>query len=153
MRPPPWTVGGAALMMAGYPVRVRIGVLSVILFALLSSGLALGRALDPPPWTIAQDEITHYEARFRLLRSALPPKGVVGYFSEPDLPPRNLDWWKGFCLSEYALAPLILADNTTPALVIGNFRSASPERNAADPTLVLVRDFGDGVLLFRHQPR
>src|SRR5260370_15480415 len=120
MRPPPWSVGGAALMMAGYPVRVRVGVLSVILFALLSSGLALRGALDPPPWTIAQDEITRYEARFRLLRGALPPTGVVGYFSEANLPPHDLDWWKGFCLSEYALAPLILVDNTTPALVIGN---------------------------------
>ncbi len=140
-------------MRAGYPVRVRIGVLSVILFALLSSGLALRRSLDPPPRIIAQDEITSYEARFRLVRDALPPKGVVGYFSEANLPPHDLDWWKGFCLSEYALAPLILVDNTTPALVIGNFRSGSPERNAADATLVLVGDFGDGVLLFRHQPR
>jgi hypothetical protein len=60
--------------MAGYPVRVRIGGLAGIVFALLSSGLGLRRALDPPPWAIAQDEISRHEARFRLLRSALPPR-------------------------------------------------------------------------------
>ncbi len=140
-------------MMASYPVRVRIGVLSVIVFALLSSGVALRRALDPPPWAVAQDEVSQYEARFQLLRSALPPKGVVGYLSESRHPPHDVDWARRFYLTEYALAPLVVVDSIAPALVIGNFRSASPERNVADPTLVLVRDFGDGVLLFRHQPR
>ena len=140
-------------MMAGYPVRVRIGVLSVILFALLSSGITLRRALDPPPWAVAQDEISRYEARFWLLRSALPPKGVVGYLSDPWPPPFDGDWLKGFFLTQYALAPLVVVDSISPALVIGNFRSVGPERNAADPTLVLVRDFGDGILLLRHQPR
>lgn len=139
-------------MMAGYPVRVRIGVLSVIFFALLSSGLALRQALDPPPWAVAQDEISRYEARFRLLRSALPREGIAGYLSEPWRPPHDLDWLKGFFLTQYALAPLVVVDGTAPPFVIGNFRSADPERDIADPTLVLVRDFGNGVLLFRHQP-
>lgn len=145
-------------MMAGYPVRVRIGVLSVILFALLSSGLGLRRALEPP-----QEDISRYEARFRLLRSALPPGGVVGYLTEP--PHDDYRRW-AFSLTQYALAPLVIIDSTAPALVIGNFQSVLPGggrpfhpwssdavRDAADPTLVPVRDFGDGVLLFRHQPR
>jgi hypothetical protein len=140
-------------VISSYPVRVRIGVFCIIVFALLSSGNALRRALYPPPWTTAQDEISHYEARFRLLKSALPPRGVVGYLSEPWRPPLDVDWARGLYLTEYALAPLIVVDSTAPALVIGNFRSAGPDRNILDPTLVLVRDFGDGVLLFRHQPR
>jgi hypothetical protein len=140
-------------MIAGYPVRVWIGVLSVIVFALWSSGLALRQALNPPPWASAQDEISRYEARFHLLRSALPPEGVVGYLSEPWRPPHDSDWLKGFFLTQYALAPLVVVDGIAPALVIGNFRSAGPARYAPDPTLVLVRDFGNGVLLFRHQPR
>ena len=139
-------------MVAGYPVRVWIGVLSVIVFALLSSGLALRRALDPPPWTIAQDEISRYEGRFHLLRSALPPEGVVGYISEPWRPPLDLDWLKGFFLTQYALTPLVVEDGVAPALVIGNF-PAGLTSYSPDPTLALVRDFGDGVLLFRHLPR
>jgi hypothetical protein len=113
-------------MMAGYPFRVGIGVLSVIIFAVLSSGLALRQALDPPRWAIAQDETNHYEARFRLLRSALPPEGVVGYLSESRRSPHDLDWSKGFFLTKYGRSPLVIA----PALVIGN-----------------------GVLLFRHESR
>lgn len=142
-------------MMVAYPVRVWIGVLSLILFALLSSHLALRVALDPPPWVGTQDEISRYEARFRLFRSALPPKGVVGYLAEPRRldRPSDFDYWKGFYLTQYALAPLVVVDSTAPPLVIGNFRSAGPELAAADPTLVLVKDFGDGALLFRHQSR
>lgn len=142
-------------MMVAYPVRVWIGVFSLILFAVLSSRLALRVALDPPPWAGTQDEISRYEARFRLLRSALPPKGVVGYLAEPRRldRPSDFDYRKGFYLTQYALAPLVVVNSTAPPLVIGNFRSAGPELTAADPTLVLVKDFGDGALLFRHEPR
>ena len=140
-------------MMSSYPVRVRIGMLFIIVFALLSSGIAVRRALHPPPWTTAQDEISRYEARFRLLKTVLPPRGVVGYL--PELLPASVDlgWGKDFFLTRYALAPLIVVSSTAPPLVIGNFRSAGPDRSIPDPTLVLVRDFGDGVLLFRHERR
>jgi hypothetical protein len=142
-------------MIAGYPVRVWIGVLSVILFSLLSAHLALWGALDPPPWTVAQDEISRYEARFRRLRSALPPKGVVGYLAEPRRLDRPADskYSKGFYLTEYALVPVVVVNSTEPVLVIGNFRSVGSEREVTDPTLILLRDFGDGILLFRHWPR
>jgi hypothetical protein len=112
--------------MAGYPVRVRVGVLSVIVFALLSSGL----------------EISRYEARFQLLRGALPPAGVVAYLSES----------RRFFLTQYALSPWVVMDGIAPALVIGNF-PAGLTGSAPDPALALVRDFGDGVLLFRHESR
>jgi len=138
-------------MMA--PVRVRIGVLTVIVFALLSSGLALRHALDPPPWAIGESAISRYEARFRLVRSALPPEGMVGYVSEFPISPYDMNFAHGFYLTEYVLAPMVVVPSTAPALVIGNFRSGGAERSAAYPTLVLVRDFGEGVLLFRHQPR
>jgi len=143
--------------MAGYPARVRIGVLSIILFAVLSNGLALRQTLrhrlDPPEWTPRQEEMSRSEIRFQLLRRALPANGIVGYFAEPAPLDRSRDYRKHFYLTQYALAPLVVVDNTAPALVVGNFQSAVPELDVADPTLVLVADFGDGLLLFRHQPR
>src|SRR5215467_14787918 len=101
-------------MMRNYPVRVRIGVLCIVVFALLSNGIALRRALDPFPWTRDQDQISHYEDRFRLLKRALPSQGVIGYLSEPGRPPLNLDldWAKSFYLTGYALAPLIVVNST-----------------------------------------
>jgi hypothetical protein len=90
---------------AAYPIRVRVGVLSVIVFALLSSGL----------------EISRYGARFQLLRGALPPEGVVAYLSESRRSPHDLDWSKGFFLTQYALSPWGVMDGIAPALVIGNF--------------------------------
>jgi hypothetical protein len=144
-------------MMVGSPVRVRIGVLSVILFAVLSNGLALHRTLlhrgDSAQWTGSQDEMNRYEVRFRLLRRELPTKGIVGYLAEPRPPDRIRDYRIHFYLTQYALAPLVVVDSTAPVLVVGNFQSSVPKLDAVDPTLILVRDFGDGVLLFRHQPR
>lgn len=126
-------------------------MLCIVLFALLSSSISLRRAFYPSPArTMAHDEISLYEARFRLLKDSLPPRGVVGYFSEP---PMDVEWGKGFFLTAYALAPLIVVNSTAPPLVIGNFRAAGPDRSVPDPTLVLVRDFGDGVVLFRREPR
>jgi hypothetical protein len=142
-------------MMTDYPVRVRVGVLSMILFALLSSGLALRWTLERAASGSRRDEVGRYEARFQTLRSALPSTGVVGYLAEPkgSERPFDADYAKRFYLTQYALAPLIVVDSTEPALVIGNFRSAGAKRGGTNLGLILVGDFGDGVLLFRHQAK
>lgn len=97
-----------------------------------------------------------YEARFQLLRGALPPEGVVGYIAEAKRPGRfgfDGSYLMGLYLTQYTLAPLVVVDSTAPTLVIGNFRSGEDERNVGDPTLVVTRNFGDGVFLSHHQPR
>jgi len=66
---------------ARYPARFKVGALTVVLCALLSSGLALRQAVDGLPTT--HDEVTGSEVRLQRLKAALPPRGVVGYLSEP----------------------------------------------------------------------
>jgi hypothetical protein len=142
-------------MIAGYPVRVWVGILSIVAFSLLSTRLALWKAFDELPSTPTQDEISRFDARFWRARSALPRNGVIGYVAESGGLGRSADfkYLKDFYLTEYALAPLIVRDSTEPTIVIGNFREVGPELKVADPTLSLVTDFGDGVFMLGHRPR
>lgn len=72
----------------------------------------------------------------------LPERGVVGYIGEPGI--RALE---DYYLAQYALAPVVVDHSSEHGLVVGNF----PGAKAFPPTenLQLVRDFGNGVLLFR----
>jgi hypothetical protein len=70
----------------------------------------------------------------------------VGYVGEP-----GTSSLPGYYLAQYALAPLVLDHSTNHALVIGNFPTAPPT-GSPSADLHLVKDFGDGVLLFATQP-
>jgi hypothetical protein len=92
----------------------------------------------------AQDTALRSGQRFSDLRDALPKAGVVGYLGESG------DFAVGhYYLTQYALAPLVVDHSSEHAIVIGNFPRSQP---AAFPkNLKLVRDFGNGVLLFANK--
>ena len=86
------------------------------------------------------------ESRFRKLREALPVNGHVGFITDEvgdGLVAR-------YYLTQYALAPIVVEEGTSRDLVIGNFRKFDP--HLVPVTLLLVADFGDGLLLFRRKP-
>ena len=82
------------------------------------------------------------DQRFAALRPYLPQHGVVGYIGEPGAAAMG-----DYYLTQYALAPLVLDHSTNHRFVVGNFPSSSPAARAP-AKLQLVKDFGDGVLLF-----
>jgi hypothetical protein len=84
------------------------------------------------------------DQRFAALRSALPKRGVVGYVGAPGTP-ALADYY----LAQYALAPLVVENSPNHPLVIGNFPPGTVA--LASERLRLVKDFGDGVLLFAGQ--
>jgi fermentation-respiration switch protein FrsA (DUF1100 family) len=94
--------------------------------------------------THGPDDVTLYEHRFDVLRPMLPRQGTVGYVTDRPEAARE------FFLTQYALAPLIVVAHARAPLVIGNFfdPDAGPAVAAAHG-LALLRDFGDGVALFR----
>jgi hypothetical protein len=133
--------------------RVRAGLVLLLLYAGVSDARWLYRAVRGGLDARRVDPITRYELRFSALKRALPLRGVVGYTS--GLPPEEFvsEDFKRFLLTEYALAPLVIVNDTTPQLVIGNF---DPERIRAAPALrglETVRDFGDGLRLLRKASR
>jgi len=88
-------------------------------------------------------QIGAQEQRFEALRRELGPSAVAGYVS--DLTDAGI-----LLSAQHALAPVLLVDNVPYQLVVGNF---SKSMDYADfgrtRKLVLVKDFGNGVTLFR----
>jgi hypothetical protein len=134
-------------------LRVRIALLLVLLYAAASTVWWV-RATE---WRAGsgQDEVSTYERRFQELRPALPAGGVVGYLGHPDLTEVSTEQWaeaahlhfRRLLLAQYSLAPALLIEGTEPELVIGNFDPGT--RPPAPPGFQVMRDFGQGVVLFR----
>lgn len=82
--------------------------------------------------------------RFATLRQALPKHGVVGYIG-----PADSSMLGYYYLAQYSLAPVVVDSNINHPVVIGNFPNSQPER--VPPNLTLIKDFGDGVLLFANK--
>jgi hypothetical protein len=133
------------------PTRVTVGLLLIVLFTLVSN-LQFVRIAISARGTIAKgDEVTRYEARFQKLRQTLPSRGVVGYVSDsnPEGFPRNREYFRRYYLTQYSLAPLVVVNSTEPDLLIGDVDSAAHSERVITPGFTLVKDFGDGVMLFR----
>lgn len=136
--------------------RVAVALIAILLYSGVSTVRWVRRAAQWPaqPGT---DEISIYQRRFDRLRPALPSAGVVGYLGDPDPtatptaegPSPALLHFRRYLLAQYSLAPLLLVEDTTAELVIGNF-----EPDAEPPTLAgfsRAGEFGDGVVLYRRR--
>ena len=121
---------------------MTIATVIFILSCLLSTGRVIIDA--PSPTRLHADDIAQRsEQRFAALKPALPQHGVVGYIGDSTTP-------ADYYLAQYALAPLIVDHSPNHPLVIGNFLlSSAPSVPSAN--LHLVRDFGNGVLLFANE--
>lgn len=142
------------------PIRLRMKLPTVsVAFLVFVFGCLLSTARivwDAPrpssPPDSAQAVGRRSDQRFAALRSSLPERGVIGYVGEPGAAALG-----DYYLAQYALAPLVIDHSTNHALVMGNFPSyvgaapaVSPLRVAAQ-NLQLMKDFGDGVLLFANK--
>jgi hypothetical protein len=134
--------------------RIRIALLLVLLYAGASTVRWLQRAADWPA-RASRDEISTYEARFAGLRTLLPVRGVVGYLGHPEpagATPHEANaaallHFRRYLLAQYSLAPLLLIESADPEFVVGNFDPGVA--HPAPAGLRVVRDFGDGLVLFR----
>jgi hypothetical protein len=98
-----------------------------------------------------KDSVTLFEKRFDGLKKILPTHGVLGYIYTNDSDFNNN---LNFFLTQYTLTPLIIANSPNHELVVGNFYSPEiPSRIIKDNHLVCIRDFGNGVMLFKKQIR
>lgn len=133
--------------------RGRIALALVLLYAAASAARMLYEVRRRPV-PAAGDEISANDRRFERLRAELPAGGEVGYLGDPELTgaiPRDsvaaaLLHFRRYLLAQYALAPVVLVENTTPDLLVGNF---DPGRRPEPSGFRLVRDFGGGLLLYR----
>ena len=97
----------------------------------------------------APEAIVMDEARFSGIRTLLPARGTVGYLSDTGGITRNP---KAYYLTQYYLAPLVVAADPGHDVVIANFAFPSAiSAIAAANGLKVERVFANGVaLLGRH---
>jgi len=107
---------------------------------------AYGRAFQDPYMINAQPE------RLREAARLLPEKAITGYLS--DLSFADAPGQAAYFGVAYALAPrLVVRSADTPQWVIGNFSHPADFAAAgAAHHLDLVRDLGNGVVIFRRRP-
>jgi hypothetical protein len=104
------------------------------------------------------DPVTIHEARIDQLKPLLPAAGEIGYVTTVENDQifakekaiQNVEFLAQYALTQYTLGPRIVQNSPDLPLVVGNFLDGPPapgflERHG----LVPVRDFGDGLILFR----
>lgn len=139
--------------MAARNFLARAAVLVLAVFALLSNLHFFRKAAGSD--FARKDAISLYERRFEGLKGVLPPRGVVGYVSDHQARDIRFDAGSGdFYLTQYALAPLIVVYSLEPTFIVGNFRRSTPTADfLRSRNLILLKDFGNGVMLFRNESR
>src|ERR1700683_1543409 len=100
-------------------------------------------------------KIGEQAARFQELASALPATGTVGYVS--DAPAGQTLAAVLYGGAQYTLAPRLVTDQSVkpaPEWVIGDFsKPLDGVQFGKNRGLILVRDFGNGALLYRNPVR
>jgi hypothetical protein len=133
-----------------YPWRAKAGIAVVLLMAALALGSLAGY------WSVLPDAgspdiITLDERRFTGLRAVLPRRGVIGFLSDIEGQRENR---RAYYLTQYFLAPLVVAPDAKHELVVANFASRSAVAGiAAANGLTVVQDFENGVALLRRTGR
>ena len=133
----------------------KVALLILIFFALLSNLHLFRQTIDFDPKPLGRDEITLYERRFEGLKKILPPHGMVGYISNEQAEDIRFDPGAAeYYLTQYALTPLVVVYSPNYPLVVGNFRQAVIDPQIyTSRDLVPLKDFGNGVILFRRVRR
>lgn len=128
----------------------------LISFALFSNLQLLKQVSAYGLKVMGHDRITLYEKRFDDLKKILPPHGVVGYISDKQNEGNhgNVGALSDYFLAQYALSPVIVIRSPGYPLVVGNFHvNGTSLKASANRNLILVKDFGNGVMLFRNKAK
>lgn len=133
-------------------------VAGLALYACLASAWENTRLHQAGP---AQAPVTIHEERIRQLKPWLPARGEVGYITSvenerifaDEKAMRNVEYLAQYVLTQYTLAPLIVRNRPDLALVVGNFLSRPPEPGFVERhRLTVLKDFGDGLILYQGPP-
>jgi len=138
--------------------RVKAGWLLLILLTGYAVFSLLAQSIEVFTDLPDKDPVTIHEARIAMLKPSLPVFGEVGYVTTVENEKifayerafQNVEFLAQYVLTQYTLAPLIVRNSPDRPLVVGNFIDGPPapgflEKKGLSP----VRDFGDGLILYR----
>jgi hypothetical protein len=133
--------------MTGYPWRARAGIALILLMSLLAVCTLASYYLLVKRDTGESGGIVMNEDRFAGIRAVLPRRGTIGYLSETA---GSAAGTRDYYLTQYFLAPLVVARDTAHELVVANFASDSAIAGIAFSNgLRVEKDFSNGVALLR----
>ncbi len=127
-----------------YPLRTIAGLSVSAILSLYGALEFYGEQreqnrIQPDPYKLIDQE-----RRFAPVREIVPADALVGYVSDLGTDSTLL------LTAQYALAPRLIVKNPTSDWVIGNFaRRQDFAAFARGHGLILVKEFPDGVILFR----
>jgi hypothetical protein len=139
-------------------VRGIAGIILIAVFSVTANVQLFRAAYTTPHPPSGQDAVSLYDKRFDELRKDLPKDARIGYIT--DLPPQNIltlanpSAIQALYMAQYSLAPVIVDIGAARTLVVGNFfipRDLTYE--ISDHKLSLIKDYGNGVFLFRKAGR
>lgn len=131
--------------------RVLGAILSVAAVSLLSVGRLFFQVADFYPNAPSPDGVTEFEGRFAVLRGMLPPKGIIGYMTDPGTPPADTNAQAEYHLTQYALAPILVVNSPQQRFVVGNFHQTVTTGSLRDRGFRTVREFGKGIVLLENE--
>ena len=130
--------------------RLQLAIIAIIICALSVNVYGLFESIVFPEKI--QQHISGYLNRFLSVQPLLPGRGVVGYISD-DLDNEEHSMPRKY-LAEYALLPVILVRSMDYPLIVGNFRNPAPDLEAyRKQGLIPIRDFGNGIVIFKRESR
>jgi hypothetical protein len=140
-------------MKFDYPTRIKTSALLLLFLNALLINLSYFNDIRKFASTrVARDELSVNDRRFEKIRHSLPQGGVVGYVADP----LQAEPGKEYYLAQYALTPSVVVQGAGPELIIGNFtraetRAETSQRILAEHNLRLIKDYGNGIMLFGRQ--
>jgi hypothetical protein len=131
------------------PNRAAIGAIAVALLTVFAAMKSADESAQQPADPYG---VTAGQTRFAAALEMLPSGGVIGYIS--DMPLGENVGAIAYMAAQYALAPraVLPVEKTAAEWVLGNF--AHPRNFAergAQAGFRLVRDFGNGVVVYRRK--
>lgn len=130
---------------------ILFGIMLLVTFSLAGSLrlFCLNSVNAIPLMTGVKDWMTVYEQRFSTLKTLLSGAEAIGYVSEKygwEAAGRNT---AKYFRTRYFLSPVIIDTNKRTGLIIGNFDNEQSQENLKKEGLIIVKDFGKGLMLLK----
>jgi hypothetical protein len=142
--------------------RSHAGLIILVCVAVYANMGMLHSAVRDYPKTKKTDIVSLYEDRMNKAREALAPYKEVGYVTTVDNEKifgreksfEDVEILAQYILAQYSLAPVIIRNSKEYQLVLGNFADGIPDSGyLMRSNLILVKDFGDGLILYKKGSR
>lgn len=142
--------------------RTHAGLMLLVCLAAYANIGMLNSAIRDYPQTKTTDIVSLYEARMNRAREAVAQYKEVGYVTTVDNDKifgreksfEDVEMLAQYILAQYSLAPVIIRNSRDYEMVLGNFVDGSPDREYLKRnSLVQVKEFGDGLFLYRKEGR